>query len=214
LRPSMPAWGAAPDVDMSPAAFAPPRYAGEIEPPAPPTPAPTGARPNLGESRDQQLLSSLPTTGFTPADPDAAATLLRNGPIFRGVAEQPFLLMMHKLRRERLLQMRRYADGDEILRQGEDGNTLHFIIAGSVGVERTQPGGVTARLAELGAGELFGEMALLGDGHRTATVRAVGPVETLVILQDGVRQVLSGFPAASRPLLALLRARRAALEGM
>ena len=209
----MPAWPA--DVDMPPAAFAPPRYAGEGGPPAPASPNSAGTRPGFGESpRDQQAPSSLPAVGFTPADPDAAADLLRNGPIFRGVAEQPFLLMMHKLRRERLLQMRRYADGDEILRQGEDGNTLHFIIAGVVAVERTPPGGAPVRLAELGAGELFGEMALLGDGHRTATVRAVGPVETLVILQDGVRQVLSGFPAASRPLLALLRARRAALEGM
>jgi CRP-like cAMP-binding protein len=71
---------------------------------------------------------------------------------------------------------RTYHAGDTIVSQGEKGIGFYLIRSGEARVER---GGKT--LASLGPGQFFGEMALLDDQPRTADVRAVGPVQCLVL---------------------------------
>ena len=66
-----------------------------------------------------------------------------------------------------------YEDGEEIIRQGEIGNCMYVIQDGTVEVIR-EVDGKHLRVAELGAGEFFGEMSLFERIARSATVRAVG----------------------------------------
>ena len=59
--------------------------------------------------------------------------------------------------------------GTTIMAQGETGDAMYFVLSGRVKVELSA-GEDAQRLGELGAGELFGEMALFEDDPRSATV--------------------------------------------
>jgi len=73
-----------------------------------------------------------------------------------------------------------YHDGETIVRQGDMGDCMFVIQRGSVEIVREEAGR-TFRLTELGAGEIFGEMALCEKQPRSATVRALGEVRVLTV---------------------------------
>jgi flavin-dependent dehydrogenase len=75
---------------------------------------------------------------------------------------------------------RAYVDGETIFRQGEMGKCMYVIQAGAVEIILESEGKET-RLAELGEGEFFGEMALIEQSVRSATVRALGEVRVLTV---------------------------------
>jgi len=86
-----------------------------------------------------------------------------------------------------------FRKGEAVFRQGEEGDRLYFILRGRVEIEREE-GGQKKSIAELGDGEVFGEMALLIDEPRTATVRAVSDVRVLVLLRSDFRELLKESP--------------------
>jgi putative peptide zinc metalloprotease protein len=69
-----------------------------------------------------------------------------------------------------------FEPGATMIRQGEVGERLYVIREGRVEVLRAEPGQAARRVAELGPGDFFGEIALLISCPRTATVRALTPV--------------------------------------
>ena len=70
-----------------------------------------------------------------------------------------------------LLHERSYLEGEIVFDEGEEGQALYIVMAGKVLICRQgQP--VAGRIAELGAGTLFGELALLDDAPRAAQARA------------------------------------------
>jgi CRP/FNR family cyclic AMP-dependent transcriptional regulator len=68
--------------------------------------------------------------------------------------------------------------GDVIFNEGDIGSAFHVLIAGEVVVEKAR-GDQVVQLARLSAGECFGEMALVGNHLRSATVRAVKDSATM-----------------------------------
>jgi CRP-like cAMP-binding protein len=84
----------------------------------------------------------------------------------------------------------RYSAGDIIVEQGTEGDRFFVIVEGCVEVVRADEHGGETVLAELGAGEFFGEMALLDRAPRSATVRALSPVETFTLRADEFRGML------------------------
>ena len=75
----------------------------------------------------------------------------------------------------------KFAAGDLIVEEGQTGNGLYVIVSGNVEAVKGY-GTENARVVnKLAVGEVFGEMALLGEWPRTATVRAVSDVECLGI---------------------------------
>ncbi len=76
---------------------------------------------------------------------------------------------------------RTFAPGDTIIRQGALGESFFFILEGEVEVFVRRNGGQEARIDRLGPGRHVGELALLGDRRRSATVRAAeaGPVKLI-----------------------------------
>lgn len=75
---------------------------------------------------------------------------------------------------------RTYRDGEIIVRQGEPGHGMFVIQSGEVEVT-SFVGGREIPVGRLGAGDIFGEMALFEREPRSASVRAVGEVRVLTI---------------------------------
>lgn len=73
-----------------------------------------------------------------------------------------------------------YAEGELICRQGDPGDRLYVIQTGRVTVLREE-GGVEIPVAELKAGDIFGEMAIFDRQPRSATVRAAGRARILTL---------------------------------
>jgi serine/threonine-protein kinase len=79
--------------------------------------------------------------------------------------------------------------GAVIMREGEPGKSAYIIVSGRAEV-RKQMGGQMQVLKTLGAGEVFGEMAVLTEGPRTATVVAIEDTTVLVVTADVLQQEL------------------------
>jgi len=78
---------------------------------------------------------------------------------------------------------RTYAPGDKIVTQGKGGEGFFVIIEGRAEAVREQADGTQVVLNPLNPGEFFGEMALLTDQVRTASVIATEPTCCLVLAQ-------------------------------
>ena len=98
-------------------------------------------------------------------------------PIFKGMTT------------ERLMRTLSTADffpvnpGDAIFMEGEKGNSFFVLITGEVKIEKRK-GDAMMELARLGSGECFGEMSLVGNQIRTATVRAVTKCVTIRFMRE------------------------------
>lgn len=109
------------------------------------------------------------------ADTDAIThqpELLPPIPLFSHLSEEAFVAVLGSLR------LRRFADGEALIREGEMGDSFFMLAEGQVAVSR-DVGGEDTLLARLSRGAVFGEMALVSRVPRVATVRAVGDVDVL-----------------------------------
>ncbi|CAH0729765.1 unnamed protein product, partial [Brenthis ino] len=71
-----------------------------------------------------------------------------------------------------------FNDGETIVRQGEPGNDFYIIVEGTaVVLQQRGGGGAAEEVGRLGPSDYFGEIALLLDRPRAATVRAAGPLK-------------------------------------
>jgi CRP-like cAMP-binding protein/Fe-S-cluster-containing hydrogenase component 2 len=87
-------------------------------------------------------------------------------------------------------QIRQYKAGDALFSEGEKSDGLYLIRKGSVMVSRTL-GGREVVLSYVSAGNYVGEMALILDAPRSATVRAAVPTEAIVLLATKVSDLLA-----------------------
>jgi CRP-like cAMP-binding protein len=111
---------------------------------------------------------------------------------------------------ERLGQLADEVDvpaGKVLMRQGETGREAFVVVAGHLAVER---GG--ERIAERGPGEVVGEMALLSEGPRTATVTATEASRLFVIGHREFHALMDEQPAIRLAVLDELAGRLRALE--
>ncbi len=78
-----------------------------------------------------------------------------------------------------------FTPGETIVRQGALGETFYFILEGEVDVWLKRGDAEEVQIDHLGVGRFFGELALLGDRRRKATVRAAGTTAVRVLELDG-----------------------------
>jgi CRP-like cAMP-binding protein len=86
--------------------------------------------------------------------------------------------------------------GTTIMSEGDDGDSMYVILAGTAKVSRDG-----RKLATLGPGDTAGELALLSKGPRTATVVAQSDLEVAIISRRSFSKLLEDAPAFSRKLL-------------
>ena len=104
-----------------------------------------------------------------------------------------------------------YLPGDVIIGEGEQGDALYIIVRGRVRVSRTAGDG-DRRLADLRPGDCFGEMALLGDSVRKATVTALHACSLLRLSAPDVSEIAEKFPEIGE-YLKRLRQERESIDG-
>jgi cGMP-dependent protein kinase len=95
----------------------------------------------------------------------------------------------------KVLVDRHFASGDELCHQGDAETHGFVLVAGEAAVV------VDGRqVATATAGDVVGELSMLGTGHRTATLRALTPVHVLIIQPDEIDSVLAADPSSQRRL--------------
>lgn len=106
---------------------------------------------------------------------------------------------------------RRYAKDDVIFHADESGDVFCLIKEGQVKVTMISPEGKEIILSLLGPGEFFGEMALLDDEPRSATVVATEALELVTIWRSDFLQILGeNFTIAKKVLAELSKRLRSA----
>jgi diguanylate cyclase (GGDEF)-like protein len=100
----------------------------------------------------------------------------------------------------------RFAAGQEIVRIGDAGHSLYVVLEGSVVVVYPSRS-ADVELARLGAGEFFGEMAILNDKPRSATVRAVSDVKVLALEKDDFTRTVVENPQLALKVMEALSVR-------
>ncbi|HFD40671.1 MAG TPA: cyclic nucleotide-binding domain-containing protein, partial [Anaerolineae bacterium] len=100
----------------------------------------------------------------------------------------------------------RYRQGEIVIREGDPGDEMYFIESGRVQVVRGS-GERAILLDEMGAGDLFGEMALLTHSPRSATVTALSDLNLWVLSQADFEDLVTAYPNLALSLSRLLSER-------
>jgi CRP-like cAMP-binding protein len=125
-----------------------------------------------------------------PLGSNAKVELLKRTPLFTGCTKKE------------LRELATIADevdlrkGANLTREGRPGHEFIVLVEGTARV--TQKG---RKLADLGAGDWLGEIALLTKGPRTATVTTTSPARILVITDRAFRRVVGDMPSIALKVL-------------
>jgi MFS family permease len=133
------------------------------------------------------------------AEPPAEVGLLRSLPLFAPLPPATIEYLAGRLER------RRVSAGETVMRRGEPGEAFYVIANGTVEVL------LDGDRRELGAGEFFGEIALLRDVPRTATVVAKTNAELLELSRDDFVNAVTGHAGASAVAEMFVRGRLASV---
>jgi CRP/FNR family transcriptional regulator, cyclic AMP receptor protein len=129
---------------------------------------------------------------------DAKIELLKRAPLFSGCSKSELRALARTADELDLRQ------GTAITREGRPGREFFVLISGTADV--TKKG---ESVAQLGPGDWFGEIALLTDSPRTATVTATSPVDVLVITERRFRDVVETMPSIALKILSTVSQRLA-----
>ena len=113
--------------------------------------------------------------------------LLSRIPIFKNIDASKLKLLAFTSSRLR------FSPGQNLFRQGDSGDSAYIIMSGEADVIVERPDGQIS-IARLGMHELIGEIAILIDVPRTATVRAVTDLTALEISKETFLQMITEFP--------------------
>jgi MFS family permease len=134
-----------------------------------------------------------------PAPVDAARLRLLDQPIFAGLPAGRL-----ETAARQLIPVPAMC-GDVLIEQGDDADRFYLIDSGSYRVTKSQDGGEAAVVNELGPGDVFGEIGLLRDIPRTATVTAASDGMLYALEADAFAELVGAGPDLSTRLLDLYR---------
>ncbi|MRG93472.1 cyclic nucleotide-binding domain-containing protein [Polyangium spumosum] len=142
--------------------------------------------------RDNITAIVLSFSGATAEEPEA----LTKHEALRGIP-----LFMHLTYREQaeilaISEVKGYPAGAAIVTEGEPGEDLYVILRGRVAVEKDN-----VAITSILTGGYFGEMGLVDDSKRSATVRALEPTRTMVITRADMMNVMRREPVLAVKLL-------------
>ena len=178
------------------------------------------ARPAASRTpREDAVQLRVPASAQAPAATvhvitahEVTVAKLRMLPIFSNTPEGS----LNAVARAALL--RRVPRNAQVVRAGERTDFVYLVLSGMLDVVVGDEDGREAILSELGPGELFGEMSMLDDAVRSATVMAIAPSELIVISKTDFRRCMKeNFDVAHfvmRKLIQRLRTANRRIESL
>lgn len=115
-------------------------------------------------------------------------TVLRALPIFETLDDECLKPLM------RVAMLRAIPRHTVVLNAGDSTDNIYFVLSGSLKVQVSDEDGREVILSKLGPGELFGEMGVLDENPRSATVLAVEPSQVVVMGKADFKQCLIDNP--------------------
>ncbi len=97
-----------------------------------------------------------------------------------------------------------YPEGRTIIKQNDVGETVFLIIKGRVEVIMEQTDGKEVMLDHIGSGGAFGEMALMDDAPRSATIRTIEPSKFLILHKQEFKETAMEFPRIALRICSVL----------
>jgi CRP-like cAMP-binding protein len=134
------------------------------------------------------------------------ADLLRRVPLFAQVA--PAKLKLLAFASDRV----KYSAGQTLFHQGDPGDAAYVVLSGDADVLIDTPSG-EQKVAAVEPNSIVGEIAILCDVARTATVRAASPIEALRIRKEHFVQLLSENPGMALEIMRVLADRLSRTTG-
>jgi CRP/FNR family transcriptional regulator, cyclic AMP receptor protein len=134
---------------------------------------------------------------------DAKIEMIKNVPLFAGCAKRDLRSISG------IADEIDWPQGKAIAKQGQRGREFFVIVEGSADVSIDGK-----KVGTLGPGDFFGEMALLTDEPRVATVTPMSPLRVLVIVDRAFARLLRDDPGIQTKILAAVAARAAANEAV
>jgi CRP-like cAMP-binding protein len=132
---------------------------------------------------------------------DDKATALGRAPLFKGLSRHELVELA------KVTEDLEVADGKVLAREGEIGHEFFVIVDGEVVVAKEGQ-----EIRRLSAGDFFGEIALLWESRRTATVTAASPLRFFVLTRQAFRGLVDHHPDIEAKVLEELEQRVRATE--
>ncbi len=105
-------------------------------------------------------------------------------------------------------QVTEFKKGETIIYQGLYGEEMYIILKGAVEVFVLNPfDGTEAHVAELGTGDVFGEMSIFQGGKRSASIRAIEPCIMFKITKDSLEAYIKVEPSMAVKLMKIIAKR-------
>jgi len=124
---------------------------------------------------------------------DAKVDLIARVPLFSTCSKKELRLIAN------LADQVEWREGKTVIQEGRFGSEFFLLIDGTVSVSRDGK-----KLRELTAGEWVGEIALVANVPRTATVVTTSPVRALVLTGGGFSQLIKDNPSIAAKVMAVL----------
>lgn len=126
---------------------------------------------------------------------EQAASLLARTPLFAGLDEAELLGLGARVRR------RSYRKGEYIFHQGDTGDAVFVLTEGRVKVIFASAEGDEMILATLQAPDIFGELALIDGGPRSASIQTLEPTAVLTLTRATLLDLMSRHPGVTDVIL-------------
>ncbi|MEX1317738.1 MAG: mechanosensitive ion channel family protein, partial [Synechococcaceae cyanobacterium] len=151
-----------------------------------------------------------PVDGNHPARlaADQRISLLAQNPLFCHLSDGEISTLARQAR------CLRFSPGEVVVQEGDPGDSLYQLVIGRVEVRKQQAGRGSVTVANLNPGDIFGEMSLLTDSPRSASVLATSECMLLEVAQQHIAPLIRGNPSLMEELARLVTARRHQLEGL
>lgn len=121
---------------------------------------------------------------------------LRNSTLFEPLPDEVVLALFKKL------QIVNFSANENIIHKGDQGNSMYILFSGIVKVHDKEH-----TLIELGAEDVFGEMALLDNGIRSMSVTSVTASQAGELSRDDFFEVMRNYPDLFRFMIGILSSR-------
>lgn len=122
-------------------------------------------------------------------------------PLFSDLPKNAFIQLLEQMK------MRSVLPDEVIIREGDVDDSMFIVSSGRVKVTKTTDAGTDMVLAQLGEGTFFGEMALLSESPRTASVIASEEALLFEVSRNVLAAVVKNFPSVKHILMRFYRQR-------